>query len=393
MEKFRKHSDAATGINPFVPGALPPLSYVALPLWILLVPIRVVLLLLLTVILFLLDVTMHFLRIAALGRFVAAPIVFPLTVYVGQAFLFCLTGISSKVRLLTPKPSALSPEKDGIRSPKPGDLVLANLVTPLDAFLLSTTQFSRNGDHWGMPFSLIGIYSPVQPHLAVFGPSPLQRWKVLRHILWCTEDSFLLKCANAPRVEDVALEIAPVQARGRQLGIPILLFPEGTTTNGKGILQWAQKMQCDPSQTVSLVSVTYTGGIATQRVTSSMTSLTSWILRSWLQAPSTVFVTLARPGNGPLPLESNGAQDADWVLDTRQRMAYAAEFRHAGDHVCKVVKLQCHEKAAFALHFRETNGSGAKAVAPAPVETTAAAPTSPSRPLVPPPMGRLRKQK
>lgn len=388
MEKFRKHADAATGINPFVPTSSPLLPVTAVLNGILL-PVRVVLLLVFGLLLFLLDVVMHFLRIASLAS-VASLLLFPLQTFIGQAFLMCLLSIQPKLRLLTPKRSALNPQDDGITSPVAGDVVLSNLVTAFDACFYGSLSLHRSdGDNWRIPFVMVAIYSPIAPHLAVFGPSPLQRWKVMRYLLHTTSDAFLEKCTAASKVEDVELDVAPLQARARQLGVPIVLFPEGTPSNGKAVLQWPQTFQFDPKQKVSICTVTYTGPIATQRGTSSMMSVGSWLLRAWLSTPSTVFVTLARPGNGPQPLTSTGKQDAEWVLETRQRVAFAVEYRQAGNHVCKVVKLQVQDKAAFAVHFRETMVAAAKPKAAAAVEAATPAP-SPST-ISPALAARIRK--
>ncbi|EAN80200.1 uncharacterized protein TEOVI_000911100 [Trypanosoma equiperdum] len=231
MEKYRKFGDAATGINPFI-SMKTPTAFSTLFAAVLF-PVRCVIAVVIMSLLFLVD-TFNYLFYLLPGLSSLSHLLFGgLQRGLLRGLLFSLGNVSI-ARVPT----------SGSLSPSAGDVVVANLQSVWDMCVIEVAE--------QIPLFVAAFYggkagsSPEKSKkdedgtLFVMKPSPLQRWRVWWHIYNTGTSTFLSTVAddssNAHSGEALPIDITLLQRRCHRLGVPLVLFAEGSCTNGKGML-------------------------------------------------------------------------------------------------------------------------------------------------------------
>lgn len=322
MEKYKKFTDAATGINPFIQPAAPSVfRYLfAVPL----LPVVLLVLLFGELIIVSLE-TLHALS-ALLGLSGALRILsIPLMYAVTRAQLLCLYTGTVKYSV-----SPASGKETDLPTLQNGDVVIVNLQSPLDVLALLATF---PGTHFMYVF-----------------PAPLKEtsqwaksWTLHRYA------AFAKIASGAPqRVQDNAviaphIDLSGLQRQAKTLGRVVCFFAEGTTSNGRGVLQLPYGLQMDGQPTI--VGLTYScDGV----VTSTPVSLFKYVWRTvaitamhW----NRVDVTALRPSTVP-PAPSSEAS-REWSLSIQHGVAKAASFQRLTHKSCKPLARTVLEKPDF----------------------------------------------
>jgi hypothetical protein len=385
MEKFRKWGDAATGINPFVYPAdtLPAVTRIV-QVW-LLFPVRLALAVILLLLLFILDTLAHTLRVVYLGM-LARYTFTPLGSFVARVVLFLLGGgLTSRFRILPPKPQPVAGRDDALAAPKAGDLILCNLLSPLDVLAIRCalpTVFS-GASEWAGALERGAIFAFYDPlggargaPIADFCPSPFQLWKAARFIRHLAKPEVILRMEHSVPSSSLSevppLPVDALQRRAVRLGIPVILFAEGTTSNGRAIMPFP-RLQISTRQATSkaapqqiyLSAVHYPHAPAAACVLDKSSTplpfLSNCCARNEMGSQATW--TIARPSAAmDMSVYVNGADaatatdyttTAPWLLDCRSRMCALVQYRNPGV-VCKPVTAGVHEKVGFVKQFLET---------------------------------------
>ena len=278
MEKYRRFADAATGINPFVAkvgigsgaGVVAASSgigtfqssniaphFLVTGLAYLFFPIRIIVIAALALVLFILEAIGEGLRRIGLQTVVGDFTTTPLALLTARALLAVCAALSVRRRTypLRKSPSVTigngAEAIDGaVLTPLAGDVVISNLVTPFDwmalqaatplrPWLLTPTAkaMETNGvteNAWRVPSALVAfVCHHKEPRLVSFPPGPLQRWRVFLYILSTTKKEYLAEGAVGP---SLVVDVSGLQATAKALGVPLVVFPEGTTSSGQTML-------------------------------------------------------------------------------------------------------------------------------------------------------------
>ena len=346
MEKYRKFGDAATGVNPFVFTHKP--TIVSNVLAAVLFPFRLLIGLVLALLLLLTDFLLQAARNFFIAPLLTPYVLHPLQSLIGQLFLFVMANLQVKQRVFPKLGSAGAPP-----SPRSGDVVLCNMQSPLDIFvLLATGGLSA----WKMPYCIAAFFCHNQPYVVHFGPNPFQRWQVLRHVLYSTTRSYLQSAVDD--TESVVVDLTALQRQAAKLGVPILLFPEGTTTNGRGVLLFPKlKIVAAGAGTtpqVHLLSLRYTS----PSLNVIIDSYKSWlgVIYSWSSLvgnsafPSfpEALVTLHKQ---PVEMgDDSSSGSTSWTRDVREKIAQGVSYGNR-NIVCLPVSLQGKHKHDFAVYY------------------------------------------
>ncbi|RNF23950.1 acyltransferase [Trypanosoma conorhini] len=239
MEKYRKFGDAATGINPFVLVQSPTTLSVATAAAVF--PLRLAGAVLLLPLLFLLDALAYVFFLVPGTSCVVRLLLAPCQRALLQGLL--LTAGNLGVARESPPAVAVA----DAATPAAGDVVVANMQSAWDMCVLEVAG--------RLPLCVVAFYAggaaadakkaDGDGPLLVLGPSPLQRWRVWWHIYGTGSIEFLRAAAAADggggsggRNEPV-VDLTALQRRCERLGVPLVFFPEGSCTNGKGMLRTA----------------------------------------------------------------------------------------------------------------------------------------------------------
>jgi hypothetical protein len=350
MEKYRKFGDAATGVNPFIFTHKPTLLSTAAAA--LLFPLRCVLGLLLCLLLFVVDLLMHSARKFFIAGIVTPYLLFPLQSVLSQLFLFSMCNLLVRQRVFP----RIGPSGGSVNGPAAGDVLLCNMQSPLDVFVLLGTGGLSS---WRMPYCYVAYFCHNAPHVVHFGPNPFQRWKTLFHVLYSTTRGYLVN--TVAETETLTVDLTSVQRQALKLGVPVVFFAEGTTTNGRGVLQFPTVKLLSPR--VFLVSLRYTSP-ALNAIIDNITC-GGKILFSWS--------ALIGSGDSPLfpealvtlhkdpVLVSSGPEGAVLTkadaLDVREKLANGVSYGNR-NVVCVPLQLQGRNKHDFAVYFHSF-GKGA----------------------------------
>lgn len=388
MEKFRTWGDAATGINPFVfPVDELSIATRIVHVWVLF-PVRVVLAVILLLLLFILDTVAHLLRVVCLSvvpRYTLAP----LATVVTRGVLWLLAGgLSTRFRILPPKPAAAVVKDDTLKAPKAGDLILCNLQSPLDVLAIRCalpTIYSSNGSEWAGAMergAVFAFYDPVGgaagAPLADFCPSPFQMFKAARFIRHLAKPE-VIRRMDQPGLTSSLAEVPPIQIdvlqrRAVKLGVPVILFAEGTTTNGKGILPFP-KLQISTRrggdkdkgplihQQVFISGLHYPHAPATACVVDRSSTALSFLSNVCARTDSgcQATFTIARP-SAAVDMAAYMGGDADatdyttsaaWLADCRGKMCALVQYRNPGV-TFKPLSVGLKEKIGFVNQFLGT---------------------------------------
>lgn len=217
MEKYSQFRDRGSGIAPFFPIPPAPMGF-HLPLRILLFCVRLPLFIFVCLAYFL---VLQWLPIGSLGK---------------KASLWCILGIPSiwwvDLQIDGVKRGSLSKQHQA-RLPRPGSIIASSFTSPID------------------PVYLAAIFDPV---FTVSYPSSRQveHVSLFRAILRAFAKPLVNPPANA-RMVDVSTLLKNYPNR------PLVMFPECTTTNGRGILPLSRSIvSVPPSTKIFPLSLRYT---------------------------------------------------------------------------------------------------------------------------------------
>ncbi|KAL2008438.1 hypothetical protein VTN00DRAFT_6632 [Thermoascus crustaceus] len=217
MEKFSQFRDRGSGIAPFLPIPAQP-SGIQLPLHIFLFCFRLPLFISICLSYFL---VLQWLPIGSLGK---------------KASLWCILGVPSiwwiDLQIDGVRKGSLAKQRTA-RLPGPGSIIASSFTSPIDAVYLAA------------------IFDPI------FVASYPSTWQVERiSLLQAILRSFSFPRVNPPPGARM-VEISKLLER--YPNSPIVIFPECTTTNGRGILPLSISLLDVPSKTkIYPVSVRYT---------------------------------------------------------------------------------------------------------------------------------------
>ena len=278
MEKYRKFGDASTGINPFIAkggvgsgsgvvaaatggigsfssaSAIPPMFVTVLAAVVF--PIRLLVLLVVAAVLGVFDMLSRMMYTFGVG-FAADLLLYPFIGILTRLWLLVAAGVVVRQRIYPIRGSTNVTVENGakalddtIGAPKAGDVVIANLVSPLDFLAITScgsilppflsgakpSVSSSSPSFWRMPSCLCVFIAHREPTVISFGPNPWQRWQVFRHVMHSTTSQYLKGESRGLQTNEV-IDLTLIQRRAKRMGIPVLLFPEGTPSNGQGMLQ------------------------------------------------------------------------------------------------------------------------------------------------------------
>nr|CCD17698.1 unnamed protein product [Trypanosoma congolense IL3000] len=225
MEKYRKFGDASTGINPFISMQTP--TTISMVVSAFVFPLRCVFAVGFVLLLLVVDAFAYLFFVVPGLSFVSHQLIAKLQRLLVRCLLFGLGNICV-VQGDTPR----------LVAPSAGDVVVANLQSVWDMFVIEVAG--------RLPLFVVAFYAggAVPPRstgkkevgsLIVMEPSPLQRWRVWWHI-YNTGSLAFLRAAASGDGGTVPLDVTALQKRYRRLGVPLVLFAEGTCSNGKGVL-------------------------------------------------------------------------------------------------------------------------------------------------------------
>ncbi|CUG19206.1 Hypothetical protein, putative [Bodo saltans] len=301
-------------------------------------------------------------------------------------------GLTSRFRILPPKPqSVVGGKDDTLKAPKAGDLILCNLQSPLDVLAIRCalpTVFS-GASEWSGALERGAVFAFYDPlggargaPIADFCPSPFQLWKAARYIRHLAKPDVILRMEHSVPSSTLSevppLPVDALQRRAVKLGIPVILFAEGTTSNGKAIMPFPRLQistrrpataKAAPQQ-IFLSAVHYPHAPAAACVLDQSSTplpfLANVCARTELGSQATW--TIARPSAAvdmALYVNPTGGSDASttadtdyittasWLLDCRSKMCALVQYRNPGV-VCKPVTAGLQEKVGFVKQFLET---------------------------------------
>lgn len=206
MEKYRSSADPSTGVHPFLPAKLPTLSYLAVMAKPLLISIRLPILLTTTLAYIIASIPIGILSM--LSHLLARPFSRVRDVLLLRIALVALGCWKTPApELGRPRTRAAKPGRHPVR----GDIVFVNHASYLDVLYLAL------------------MYSPV--------------------FVYATSDS-VVSCSISTALRSSLSGKPPASSKKENLeqisahaAAPVVLFAEGTTTNGKGVLAFANHLQ------------------------------------------------------------------------------------------------------------------------------------------------------
>lgn len=250
MEKFHKFGDAATGIQPFITVVDP--TRVGRLVAMLVFPLRLLVAAVLLLLLTATDLVAYLLYVcflSLLGRLVVAPLqrlwLRGLMLVLGHVRVQRDAGAAARTRRESRPPLRVQPGA--------GEVLFCNLQSPWDPAIVEMTL--------RLPY-----YTVVLPpggaagSLGVVQPGPFHRWQVWRALRQSNTRAYLQRAAAQ---DGVTLDLCSLQTAS---SVPLLVFAEGTCSNGKGILSMPPLLVRGPSDScrVPVADITYdTPAIAT----------------------------------------------------------------------------------------------------------------------------------
>ncbi|ESL10599.1 hypothetical protein TRSC58_01665 [Trypanosoma rangeli SC58] len=366
MEKYRKFADAATGINPFALVRSP--TTISLVIAAALFPLRLTGALLLLLLLFVLDVLAYAFFLVPGMSCVSRLLLAPCQRGLLRGLLFA--GGNLSLTRESPKTVAMANAAGGDAAPAAGDVVVVNMQSPWDMCVLEVAGL--------LPLCIVAFYvggaattaiagasakktddDGSSDGLLVVGPSPLQRWRVWWHIYGTGTVEFLRAAAacggsgagNSGHNESV-VHLTTLQQRCERLGVPLIFFPEGSCTNGKGMLLTAPLQTRATPRRVFVAAIDYdTTAVHTvlrpRRLLSFFFSMSAPLHGSrdpaWYSPPFPVATLRMAVLTASLPT-ATGEDDTAVVWESakvRQALCAASRSRRA-------LAIGLHEKCGYA---------------------------------------------
>ena len=313
MEKYKRFTDAATGINPFVP--LPrPSSVVATTVALVVAPLATLIGLLFLAVQVLLDELFVVFHAMFLGPVFGPLLYAPLTALCTRVCLLCFAHAFLRRHCYPPR--AAVGRQDEPTAPAAGDVVFVNCQSALDALTAQAAFPARP-----LLFAAPHFATADGPHVGVWST----RSKVAA-MAW------ILRRAAPPavvKIDDAKVDFTATQAAAKKAGLVVAAFAEGATSNGKGVLRLPQVL-C--AGAVHVAPATYANGAHTAPVPGQL----GW-LRALLRASANavfsptgnrVDVTLLRPSMLPyVPT----LHTAEWTAALQGKLCCAPHGVYRGD--------------------------------------------------------------
>jgi hypothetical protein len=378
MEKYKRFTDVATGINPFTGPSTSDPSLPRRLIAALLFPFAFFIALICGFCFFALRTIAYVLWSAGL-TVIATPLhwiavkTFVSVLYGGFAFGRITSNLYPAVR------SSLSTKNDVASRPAPGDVIIVNSQSPLDILAL---QMAYPATALQFCFPTVAV---VLPGDTTRTDLP-DREAIVTHLNLANAMSYVLQWSrpspspdrppSLPPVRD--FDISATQRQARKSGTVVVFFAEGTTTNGRGILS-LPRMMLESSQQLHIAALSYTNAYHAL-VLPSGSGLLAWSFRCLavsLGRQGGVDVAIVRPSHIP-PLPS--AFNAEWSSALQSRLALAASFNRPLDTPCRPLASTATDKRFFLAYWRVANSPEWSATATSAIAKPAAA--EPKVPIV-----------
>lgn len=308
MEKYSQFRDRGSGIAPFFPIPSPPTGLVFLPIHIFLFAIRVPPLLCMSIFYF---VILRWLPVGSLAK---------------KAALWCMIGIPGiwwiDLQIDRVKRGSLA-KQNAHRLPSPGTIIASSFTSPLDCLYLAA------------------IFDPI------FTASYPTTREVQRISLFRAMQLALLPPSLHPPPSARLTTLSALLADNSSAIIVVL--PECTTTNGRGILPFSPSLlSAPPSTKIFPVSLRYTPGDVTTPVPSEYLS---WLWRLASKPTHCIRVRIAECvyNNASLTTPSTTTTNSVARRNGMHKGAYDTNFFDStsiGDHVSSSDTLVDSEAAA-----------------------------------------------
>jgi 1-acyl-sn-glycerol-3-phosphate acyltransferase len=338
MEKYKRFTDAATGINPFVPhGTSPSLlkQVVAAALAMLVIPV----------------VAVCYLGYVLFGVFpyqFLGGVVSPLHGILSKLFsrIACAFIAWAKINVVAypPRPSTLSTTKtksDEIDVPSPGDIIFANCQSPLDPLALQCA----------FPWRPLTF---VFPHVTASGANDTEAITQCNSVIAAAQTMMTLTEPALTFEPDVGaapsvlrcFDFTHLQQRAKRQGRVVVVFAEGTTTNGKGVLR-LPAVACDANATLFTAAIAYSN-MSHPSPLFEKTPFIVWLIRACMASSifnvSAVDVAVTRPSHRPpLPITFS----PEWSSSLQAKLCQAISFNYPTDRPCKPVASTAFDKQRF----------------------------------------------
>jgi hypothetical protein len=370
MEKFKRFTDRATGVNPFTPRYNSTAASRIVNGFFL--PIRVVLAVLVFALILLVQPLTMLLRSVGLAALsVALP--GPLLVYLHRTLLGLLFHVVLDRSWYPAKPSAsafdLNPTlagegtaagkkikatDDTSGTPKPGDVIVANLQSPLDALVLEALyptgtsafqyvfpQFQQDSETKKVSLTPVVKYGKIAAMNYIFSGCASE----------VTQKQ--LEVAGASAIANFNLDVSGLQAIAKKQGAVLVLFAEGTPTNGRGLLQMPC-VRCE--STLHLVGLSYTSPNVTLPLASDFFSFvyrasSGLGVLGMFSGLTTCRVTQVRPSSIPPP---QSVFSTMWSEEVRTVLSKGISARDRAQPCLALQSGSLIEKQAFYEHWEAT---------------------------------------
>jgi 1-acyl-sn-glycerol-3-phosphate acyltransferase len=339
MEKYKRFTDPATGINPFVPAVRPASSW-RVGLACVLTPIS----LLLVAVFYLCYLLLGAVPFAILGG-LAAPLHAVAVTIFGRLSLLLLAGAKVNRGAYPPRPSNLSRQSDEVNAPAAGDVLFVNCQSPLDALALQCAFPSR-------PMTFVYPRVTASPQelpdsraLRVLRSVPAAMVAALT--LTDAADNFEVEPGTTPPSLR-PVDLAPAQSQAKRQGRVLAVFAEGATTNGRGVLRLAP-VACGGGSGLHVAGVAYGNPAHTAPVTANPSSgIVQWLVHECaaasLRSLATVDVAAVRPSHRP-PVPSTFS--TEWATTLQTKLGQAVSFNRSTDQPCRPLASTAFDKQRF----------------------------------------------
>lgn len=377
MEKYKRFTDGPTGINPFTgPATEAPTTARLVIAWVIAVPLLALPLLLVLALYVVLTVLTTLLPLS----FIALPLRW-LCMKLCVAPLLWMFSWSTLSRTTYPaqKSSLSARGDDGVQTPSPGDVILVNCQSPLDVLAVQLA-YPRYPLTYCFPSVAHALGTETGPTNDV---DAIRRepgvFRAMTFMLsWAAPSPMIEKPTNLPptRCFDMTINQLSAEKAGRVL----VLFAEGASSNGRGILS-IPPLMFSKAHKMHIAALSYSNP-RHALVLPHGGSLPSWLVKCLSQSlfrSASIDVASVRSTSNP---SFPAAFSAEWSSALQSRLALAASFNRSVDSPCRALATTATDKRFFLAYWNLYNSPDAvPAAAPAPVASSTRGTTT-SRPDV-----------
>lgn len=370
MEKFRLFTDKATGINPFTPvRGLDRISWPRFFIGILILVGTAPLILVIESLICLYESLFTLFAVLSLEPIVKT-ILGPIQWLMSRLYLVLLhhsfwSGSTSPfpknprkniLSASSSSPSSSLLSLDDAPNVKAGDVVVVNCQSPIDVLVVQRI-------FWTTPllFAIAADKKDCNEH------TPGIWWTAFRH----TAMLRLLHASSTPSERIRSVDVRAIQRLGKRIGRPVVLFAEGTTSNGRSILQFPESLIVEgqlASGAVSLLGLTYHNSAAVNATIpqSSISFFVRVLGESVLSGGNGIDAVLSRPSvlvqlahqDPENVVVTNPTREVAKVTDNsvvteirgdalQQALSETVSFERLSTQPCRCVSLSTCDKSKF----------------------------------------------